>query len=51
MDLVPCRDWQTKVLFSHIDVELAILKEDTFFVSPCFLQLSSRIRPTAIILA
>src|SRR3990172_4204100 len=49
MDLVPCRDWQTKMLFSHIHVELAILKEGAILVRPSFLQLVSSVRPTAVV--
>ena len=43
MDLVPGWDWQTEVLFSYVNVELAVLKEDAIFVYPGFLQLGSSV--------
>jgi len=36
-------DWQTEVLFSYVDVELAVLEEDAILVRPGFLQLSSSV--------
>ena len=43
MDLVPCWDRQTKVRFSYVDVELAVLEEDAILVRPGFLQLGGSI--------